>query len=84
MKYQEMKLYSEIKAELVNVIEAEDNAKAWKREAANRMKDVNALITAAEKVNKTKFDRKALLAEIRAELEADEQAETDVEESPED
>ena len=33
------------------------------------MKDVNALITAAEKLDKTKYDRKAIVEQLRAELD---------------
>ena len=67
--YKEMKLYNEIKAEMKNVIEAENNAASWKREADARMKDVGALIVAAQKVNKdVTIDRKELIAEIRADL----------------
>ena len=83
LTYKEMRLYNEIKTEMLNVLEAENNAAAWKQEARFRMRDVNALIVAAEKVNKDengepiKIDRKELIAEIRAELtpEVDEEPE---------
>lgn len=87
MSYKEIRLYEEIKTEMLNVIEAENNSAAWRAEARVRMRDVAALIVAAEKVNKDengnpiKIDRKALIAEIRAELnpadteEADEEPE---------
>ena len=78
--YKEMKLYNEIKAEMAGVMEAEENANAWKREAAARMKDVGALIVAAQKVNKDlTIDRKALIAEIRADLNPAPEAETEPE-----
>ena len=78
-----MKLYNEIKNEVRNVMEAESNSLAWKQEARNRMKDVNALITAAEKVNKDdegksiKIDRVELVKKIRAEIEAENAAATE-------
>lgn len=72
MDYKTMRLYNEIKAEMLNVIDAEDNAAAWKKEAAIRMKDVNALIVAAQKVNKEiTIDRKALIQQIRDEITAE-------------
>ena len=72
--YQNIRLYEEIKTEMQNVLEAENNAAAWKQEARIRMHDVSALIVAAEKVNKDengnpiKIDRKTLIAEVRADL----------------
>ena len=83
--YKEMKLYNEIKAEMENVLEAEENAAAWKREAAARMKDVGALIVAAQKVNKgVTIDRKELIAEIRADLNPAPEAETEPESAEDD
>ena len=67
-----LKLYEEIKSAYSDVMEAEENAAGWKAEARERMKDVNTLIAAAEKVNKTKIDRKTLLNKIRKELTPDE------------
>ena len=75
--YKTMKMYDIIKEEMKAVLEAEENSKAWKDEARTRMKDVNALITAAKKVNKdTEIVAADLVAEIRAELstEAEEAA----------
>ena len=96
MSYKNIRLYNEITTEMQNVIEAEENSKAWRREASVRMRDVNALIVAAEKVNKDedgnpiKIDRKALIAEIRAELapvedetDEDETEDADTEETAE-
>ena len=78
--YKEMKLYNEIKAEMKNVIEAENNAAAWKREAAARMKNVGALIVAAQKVNKDiTIDRKELIAEIRVDLNPEPEGKTEPE-----
>ena len=72
MKYENIKLRQEIKNEVKNVIEAEQASAAWKTEARARMGDVNALITAAKKVNKEiTIDGKELLDEIRAELAAE-------------
>ena len=74
MSYKNIRLYNEITTEMQNVLEAENNSAAWRAEARLRMRDVNALIIAAEKVNKDedgnpiKIDRKALIAEIRADL----------------
>ena len=66
MSYKAMRLYNEIKTEMQNVLDAENNAAAWKAEARNRMKDVNALIVAAQKVNKDlTIDRAELVKEIR-------------------
>lgn len=76
--YKNMRLYAEIKTEMENVLEAENNSKAWKDEARNRMKDVNALIVAAQKVNKDiEIDRAELVKEIREELTADAEEPTD-------
>ena len=70
-----MKFYNEIKNEIRNVIEAEENSAAWKLEARNRMKDVNALITAAKKVNKEiEIDAVELVKVIRAEIAAEKEA----------
>lgn len=71
--YKNMRLYEEIKIEMENVLEAENNSKAWRDEARVRMRDVNALIVAAQKVNKDMtIDRAELIKEIRADLtEAD-------------
>lgn len=72
--YKNIRLYDEICTEMQNVLEAENNAAAWRAEARVRMRDVSALIVAAEKVNKDengnpiKIDRKALIAQVRAEL----------------
>lgn len=67
--YNKIKLYPEIKAEMLKVIEAEENAKAWKQEAAARMKPVNLLIRTAQQLSpETPIDKKALLDAIRAEL----------------
>lgn len=72
MSYKEIKLYNEIKNELINVIDAENNAAAWKHESKLRMRDVSALITAAKKVNKgIEIDGKKLLDEIREELDSE-------------
>lgn len=69
MSYKSMRLYNEIKTEMQNVLDAENNAAAWKAEARNRMKDVNALIVAAQKVNKDlTIDRAELVKEIREDL----------------
>ena len=82
MKYNEMKLFAEIKNEVSGVIEAENNSAAWKQISRERMKDVNALITAAEKVNKDengkpiKIDRAALVKSIREEIAAENNHET--------
>ncbi len=77
--YKEIKMYEVIKDEVRNVIEAEENSAAWRAEARSRMRDVNALILAAKKINKdTEIDAKELVAQIRAELtpaEADPEAE---------
>ena len=74
--YSNMKLYPEIKAEMENVLEAEANAAAWKREAQNRMKPVNILIRAASQMTPSiKIDRKELLDEIRADLTPESPAE---------
>ena len=74
--YSNMKLYPEIKAEMENVLEAEANAAAWKREALARMKPVNILIRAATQMNPDiKIDRKELLSEIRADLTPESPAE---------
>lgn len=71
-----IKLYNEIKAELLNVIDAENAAAAWKQEARNRMKDVSALIVAAKKVNKeTEIDAKTLIDFIREEIAAENEEE---------
>lgn len=70
--YKNMRLYEEIKTEVASVIEAEDASKAWKAEARIRMKDVDALVAAARKVNKDmEIDKAALVAEIREELAAE-------------
>lgn len=75
--YNTMRLYEEIKNEMRNVIEAEENSKAWKIEARIRMKDVDALITAARKVNKgMEIDKATLIATIREELAAEDIPET--------
>ena len=67
-----IKLYNEIKAEVLNVIEAENATAAWKNEARNRMKVVNALIVAAKKVNKdAEIDAKTLIDFIRNEIAAE-------------
>ena len=84
--YKTMRLYNEIKVEMENVLEAENNSKAWKDEARVRMKDVNALIIAAQKVNKDmEIDRAELIKEIREELaaEAEEESAYEDEEIPE-
>lgn len=85
--YNEIKMYDVIKEEVRNVMEAEENSAAWKTEARSRMRDVNALILAAKKINKDiEIDGKALVAEIRAELmpqgDASEAIETEAEETP--
>lgn len=82
--YKEIKMYEVIKDEVRNVIEAEENSAAWRAEARSRMRDVNALILAAKKINKgTDIDAKALVAEIRAELAAPAEVdETEAEETP--
>jgi len=78
MSYSNMKLYPEIKAEMQNVMEAEANAAAWKREAAARMKPVNILIRTAAQLNPSiQIDRKELLSEIRADLTPESPAEDD-------
>lgn len=46
-----MKLYNEIKEAMVTVLEAENNSKAWKQEANNRMKDVRLLINTSLKIS---------------------------------
>lgn len=70
-----LKLYNEIKAEVRNVIEAEEAAASWKVEARERMKDVSALIVAAKKVNNgIEIDQKELVDFIRSEI-AEEAAE---------
>lgn len=72
MNYKEIRLYEEIKTEMVSVLEAEDNSRAWKQEARNRMKDVDALITAARKVNKdVEIDKAELVKQVREELAAE-------------
>lgn len=82
--YNTMRLYEEIKNEMRNVIEAEENSKAWKIESRIRMKDVDALITAARKVNKgVEIDKAVLVAEIRAELAAEAEEESAYEEPEE-
>lgn len=84
--YKNMRLYNEIKVEMENVLEAENNSKAWKDESRVRMKDVNALIIAAQKVNKDmEIDRAELIKEIREELaaEAEEASAYEDEEIPE-
>lgn len=83
--YKEMRLYNEIKVEMQNVLEAEENSKAWKDEARVRMKDVNALIVAAQKVNKDiEIDRAELVKEIREELTAEAEEAAAYEEGDED
>lgn len=63
--FNKIKLYPE----MLKVIEAEENAKAWKQEAATRMKPVNLLIRTAQQLSpETPIDKKALLDAIRAEL----------------
>lgn len=66
--YNKIKLYPEIKAEMEKVIEAEENAKAWRQEAATRMRPVNLLIRTAQQLSGSPIDKKALLDAIRAEL----------------
>lgn len=46
-----MKLYEEIKAAMSEVMEAEQNAKAWAIEARTRMKSVDVIIRAAQKID---------------------------------
>lgn len=73
-----MKLYNEMKAAARDVMDAEENAAAWKKEAAERMKKVNNLIRAEEIASETKLDRKTVLEQLRAELTpAPEQSEPD-------
>ena len=72
MNYQEIKMYDIIKDEMKNVLEAEENSKAWKSEARSRMRDVTALITAAKKVNKgIEIDNAELVKAIRDEIAAE-------------
>lgn len=79
--YKNMRLYEEIKTEVASVMEAEDASKAWKAEARIRMKDVDALIAAARKVNKDmEIDKATLVAEIREELAAEAEEEAAYEE----
>lgn len=62
-------LYNEIKTKMAKVLEAEENAKAWKQEAQASMKPVNILIRAAQQMNPDRtIDRKALIDFIREEL----------------
>ena len=64
-----IKLYENMKEAMASVIEAENNANAWRVEARNRMKDVNILIAAEKKINKdTEINPKEIIAKIREEL----------------
>lgn len=63
-----MKLFIEMKNAMAYVIEAEENAAAWKQEAADRMKKVNNLIRAEEIASETKLDKKQIIAKLRAQL----------------
>lgn len=74
-----MKLYNEIKEAMATVLEAENNSKAWKQEANNRMKDVRLLINTALKI--TPFPKDAegnvlapsvndIISQVREELTA--------------
>ena len=58
---QECALYDEIVKAYAEVTEALDNAQAWKKEAAARMKNVNILIQAQRRIDPAspQHDRKA-------------------------
>lgn len=63
-----MKLHNEMRTAMAYVIEAEENAAAWKQEAADRMKKVHKLIRAEEIASDTKIDKKEVIAALRAEI----------------
>lgn len=85
MNYSNLSLYTHIKAAVVTVMEAEDNSNAWKQEAKERMKDVNALIVATKKVDKLdELDTKDLLSAIREEIAAEREEAQATEEPTED
>lgn len=74
-----MKLYNEIKEAMATVMEAENNSKAWKQEANNRMKDVRLLINTSLKITTFPQDAEGnvqapsvneIIAQVREELTA--------------
>lgn len=78
-----MKLYNEMKSAMASIIEAEENAAAWKKEAASRTKNLNNLIRAEEIASGVKLDRKTVHDQLRAEFITDEaEAETPAEDEP--
>lgn len=65
-----MKLYEEIKAAMSEVMEAEQGAKAWAIEARTRMKSVDVIIRAAQKIDPeaAKLGLNEIKAMVRADL----------------
>ena len=77
-----MKLYNEMKNAMAHVIEAEQNAAAWKQEAADRMRKVYTLIRAEQIASETKLNRKTVIDQLRAEFApATEEPETEAPEA---
>lgn len=74
-----MELYEEMKKKMATVMEAEDNAAAWKDEARIRAKGVTALINAAKKIDPDAADlsHADIVKMLRADLRVDDIDETE-------
>lgn len=71
---QDCALYDEIVKAYAEVNEALDNAKAWKKEAAVRMKNVNILIQAQRRIDPASPERAEILEVVKAEFAETEEA----------
>lgn len=69
-----MKLYEEIKSTVLNMVNAENNANAWKDVAKENKNQANQLIKTAAKLDGIDYDCKAVIAHIMAEITEHESA----------
>ena len=70
----EMKLYTEIKAAMMEVITSEENGREWMKIAREQLADVKTLINAAKKINKVDLIPQQLIDSIREEIAAEKEA----------
>lgn len=67
-------LFEEMKKAYTEVLEAKENAAAWNKEAASRMKNVNILIQAQRRIDAEAPDRAAFVEALKAAFATAEEA----------